>query len=236
MAWTRASRSATPRSMTARGRCGDCTTRPSRTARPSWCAAPQGAIYDVAVDLRPGSPTFRKLVRGRAERGQPARLLHPGGLRPWLPDPPGRQRGALPDVHALRPGRRARRALGRSWVRDLAGPSHRPADARWRSATPAIRTSRCEPPRGDRGHRLHRPGNPEPLIDAGMEVHAVTSRAPLTDAPAGVHWHVADLLTDGAEQGRRSARPTSCTWPGTPSPAGSGAPPSTWTGWRRACA
>lgn len=43
-------------------------------------------------------------------------------------------------------------------------------------------------------------GTLQPLIDAGMEVHAVTSRAPLTDAPAGVHWHVADLLTDGAEQ------------------------------------
>jgi nucleoside-diphosphate-sugar epimerase len=43
-------------------------------------------------------------------------------------------------------------------------------------------------------------GTLQPLIDAGMEVHAVTSRGPLADAPAGVHWHVADLLTDGAAE------------------------------------
>ena len=28
-------------------------------ARASWCAAPTGPIFDVVVDLRPGSPTYR---------------------------------------------------------------------------------------------------------------------------------------------------------------------------------
>ena len=42
-------------------------------------------------------------------------------------------------------------------------------------------------------------GTLQALVDAGMEVHAITSRAPAADAPAEVQWHVADLLTDGAE-------------------------------------
>lgn len=42
-------------------------------------------------------------------------------------------------------------------------------------------------------------GTLEPLVQAGMEVHAVTSRAAPADSPAGVHWHVADLLGPGAE-------------------------------------
>lgn len=43
-------------------------------------------------------------------------------------------------------------------------------------------------------------GTLEPLVKGGMEVHAVSSRGAPADAPAGVHWHVADLLTPGAEQ------------------------------------
>ena len=30
--------------------------------RPSWCAAPRGALYDVIIDLRPGSPTYEQHV------------------------------------------------------------------------------------------------------------------------------------------------------------------------------
>jgi nucleoside-diphosphate-sugar epimerase len=36
----------------------------------------------------------------------------------------------------------------------------------------------------------------EPLLAAGFEVHAVTSRAAPQDTPAGVVWHVADLLRE----------------------------------------
>ena len=37
--------------------CAACTCR-SATASPSWCAAHAGAIVDVIVDLREGSPTY----------------------------------------------------------------------------------------------------------------------------------------------------------------------------------
>ena len=39
-----------------------------------------------------------------------------------------------------------------------------------------------------------------PLVAAGCEVHAVSSRGPLPGAPPEVRWHVADLLTPGAER------------------------------------
>jgi len=37
-------------------------------------------------------------------------------------------------------------------------------------------------------------GTLSPLLAAGLEVHAVTSRTPPAATPAGVHWHLADLL------------------------------------------
>ncbi len=37
-----------------------CTTRPRPTPRPRWCTCVRGAIYDVIVDLRAGSPTFKE--------------------------------------------------------------------------------------------------------------------------------------------------------------------------------
>ncbi len=40
----------------------------------------------------------------------------------------------------------------------------------------------------------------EPLLAAGFEVHAVTSRGAPDDAPAAVVWHVTDLLGDGAAE------------------------------------
>jgi nucleoside-diphosphate-sugar epimerase len=36
-----------------------------------------------------------------------------------------------------------------------------------------------------------------PLLDAGLEVHAVSSHGPLADAPAAVRWHRGDLLVPG---------------------------------------
>ena len=38
----------------------------------------------------------------------------------------------------------------------------------------------------------------DPLLAAGCEVHAITSRAAPDDGPTGVVWHVLDLLQDGA--------------------------------------
>ena len=46
----------------------------------------RGAVFDVAVDLRPGSPTLHALARRRAERGQRRGAVDPARLRPRLPD------------------------------------------------------------------------------------------------------------------------------------------------------
>ena len=49
-----------------------------------------GAIFDVIVDVRAGSPTLRALVRDGAQRGEPPAALYPGRLRARLPDARGR--------------------------------------------------------------------------------------------------------------------------------------------------
>ena len=43
-------------------------------------------------------------------------------------------------------------------------------------------------------------GSLAPLLARGLEVHAVTSLRPPTDAPAGVRWHRADLLSERAAE------------------------------------
>ncbi|MGO9956926.1 MAG: NAD-dependent epimerase/dehydratase family protein [Solirubrobacteraceae bacterium] len=43
-------------------------------------------------------------------------------------------------------------------------------------------------------------GTLQPLLEAGMEVHAVSSRGAPAGAPSEVRWHVADLLQPGAER------------------------------------
>ena len=47
----------------------------------------RGAIYDVAVDLRPDSPTYRALARVELTADNGLGSLHPGGLRARLPEP-----------------------------------------------------------------------------------------------------------------------------------------------------
>ena len=71
--------SATSPSTTAGAPCGACTTRRRRTRRPSWSAAPGGAIWDVAVDLRPGSPTYRAWFGAELSDGNRASLYIPQG-------------------------------------------------------------------------------------------------------------------------------------------------------------
>ncbi len=223
MASTFASHSATRRSTRRPARCGDCTIRPRRMARPSSYAAP-------AVRSTMSPSTFGRVaelpgvVRRRAERREPPGLVHPGGLRPRLPDAVRRQRGALSDVDARTSPAPAAvcagttRHLGSSGRARPARPDHVRARRRL-SGLRAVSRVLVTGATGFIGR-----GTLEPLLDAGMEVHAVSSRGAPPTRPAGVHWHVADLLAPGSEASRRrSRRPTSCTWPGTPSRAASGA-------------
>ena len=40
------------------GRCGDCIFRRRPLRRQNWCAVGVGRLFDVAVDIRRGSPTY----------------------------------------------------------------------------------------------------------------------------------------------------------------------------------
>ena len=56
----------------------------------------RGAIYDVIVDLRPDSATYRRWVGVELTADEPAGALRPRGLRARLPDARRRHRGVLP--------------------------------------------------------------------------------------------------------------------------------------------
>ena len=49
----------------------------------------RGAVMDVAVDLRKGSPTYLKWQSVELERGKQAYALYSTWLRAWLQDPDG---------------------------------------------------------------------------------------------------------------------------------------------------
>ena len=94
--WTPRSRSATPRSTPGAGtlRGMHYQAEPHGEAKLVRCV--RGAIFDVAVDLRAGSPTPLPLVRLELSARTAARCTS-RRLRPRLPDARRRQRGPLPD-------------------------------------------------------------------------------------------------------------------------------------------
>jgi dTDP-4-dehydrorhamnose 3,5-epimerase len=82
----------------------------------------RGALFDVAVDLRPDSPTFRKWVGSE--------LTEENGRALYVPDACRRYRGRLSDLQATRSRSSARHPLGRPvpWCRVAgAGAGHRVA-------------------------------------------------------------------------------------------------------------
>ena len=97
--------------------CAGCTTRPRRTRRPSWSRCTRGEIYDVIVDLRPGSPELSPLGGGDADRRQRPHPLHPAGLRARLHHADRRRRRRLPDLRFSSPRIGPRRPLRRSGIR-----------------------------------------------------------------------------------------------------------------------
>jgi dTDP-4-dehydrorhamnose 3,5-epimerase-like enzyme len=62
--------------------------------------ATQGRVYDVALDLRPASPSYLQWAAVVLDAARHKRLIHSARLRARLPDPGGRQRAVLPDVRA----------------------------------------------------------------------------------------------------------------------------------------
>ena len=100
----------------------------------------RGAICDVIVDLRAGSPTRLRVVRRRAERRGRQRALRPRGLRARLPDARRRHRRLLSHGRVL-PGRGGARACAGT-IRafgDRAGRARRRVDLRARRDLPRLR-------------------------------------------------------------------------------------------------
>ena len=69
-----------------------------RTRRSKLVRCTRGAIFDVIVDLREGSPTHGEWFGVRARRGARERALRPEGVRARLPDARRRRRGLLHDA------------------------------------------------------------------------------------------------------------------------------------------
>ena len=94
-----------------------CTTRPLPTRRRSSCGA-RPARSSTSPSTSAGVADVQSVVRRRALGREPARAVRSGGLCARLSHARGRHGGPLPDVGVPRPGRRARRALGRPRIRD----------------------------------------------------------------------------------------------------------------------
>ena len=92
---------------------------PHEEAKLVRCTA--GAIFDVAVDLRPDSPTFREWFGVELSAENRLALYVPEGCAHGFLTLADDSEVALPDLAVLRARGGARRSLGRSGVRDRAG-------------------------------------------------------------------------------------------------------------------
>ena len=133
----------------------------------------RGAIFDVAVDLRPDSPTFCRWHGVELSAGNGRAFYIPAGFAHGFQTLADDCEVLYQMGHALRPRRRARRALGRPRVRDRVA-ARRAASGSSPSATAPTLPS------------------PRPA-DAGPTIAAMTS-APTTRAEAGGAQPETDLL------------------------------------------
>ena len=144
---------------------------PERAARRGQGRAlPRGAIYDVIIDLREGSPTYKEWIGVELSADNGRALYVPEGVRPRLPDARARLRGALPRdrvLHAREGGVRWNDpAFGIEWPnvagrscprRTRPGRTSRSADDHRRQRARGARgRGQSDPGRDDR-LRLHGP-------------------------------------------------------------------------------
>ena len=149
----------------------------------------RGAIFDVAVDLRPDSPTYLRWFGAELSADDGLALYVPDGLRARLPDARGRQRGALPDRHALRARRRRAACAGttrRSAIEWPAPP--RGGTDHVARATPSTPTSRREPASCSPGPPASSAATCGALVAAGPRGARGHDRA-RAPGGGGVTWH-----------------------------------------------
>ena len=165
--------------------CAACITS-GRKPQGKLVSVLEGEVYDVAVDIRRGSPTFGQLDRRRAERRQQAPLLDPAGFRPRLRGAERARAVHLPVHRNLRREADAALALGRSRTRDRLAAVGAVCSRR---RTPRRRSSRTSPRRAcpishDRtGHRRDRPGRLRTGHRASPRARIPWSRPAAGEAP-----------------------------------------------------
>ena len=126
---------------------------------------PRGAIFDVAVDLRRGSPTYGQWEGHVLDDETPSSALGAGRLRPRLPGTQRGRRRRLQAHVALRPCHRVRDRLGRPRRRASSGRSTtrssptatRPPHGSAMSPTTSRSATDSRPPRRAT-NRTHYPG------------------------------------------------------------------------------